>query len=155
MSAGWGNTARAGLQPAHIQQAGREVGEPVQRLLGGSQQVSAVLGGKPDVAGAQAADRRLGRGERPAQVMADRREQRRPLPVGLGHPGGLPGQAAQQDRPPRPRLSRHVLVPRRQRIRGQCGQAFGRGRLVLHLLGRGRGRFRGDGSHPVLLAVLR
>src|SRR6266700_3058833 len=33
----------AGLQPAHVQQAGREVGEPVQGLLGGGQQVRAVV----------------------------------------------------------------------------------------------------------------
>ena len=103
------------------------MGEPVQGLLGGGQQVRAVVGGQPGVAGAQAADRRLGRGERRAQVMADRREQRRPPPVGLGHPCRLPGQTAQQNEPRRPGLSR----------------------------GRGRGRFRGDDSHPVLLAVHR
>jgi hypothetical protein len=87
--------SRAGLQPAHVQQARHEMGEPVQGLLGGGQQVRAVVGGEPGVIGAQAADRRLGRGERRAQVMADRREQRRPLPIGLGHPGGLRGQAVQ------------------------------------------------------------
>ena len=75
------------------------------------QQVRAVVGGQPGVAGAQAADRRLGCGERRAQVMANRREQRRPLPVGLGHPGSLPGQAAQQDQPPRSGLGRHDPAP--------------------------------------------
>ena len=101
----------AGLSPAHVQQAGREVGEPVQGLLGGGQQVRAVVGGQPGVVGAQAADRRLGRGERRPQVMADRRKQRRPRPVGLGHLGGLPGHAAQQDQPPRSGLSRHDPAP--------------------------------------------
>src|SRR5437899_12232962 len=59
--AGRGNTARAGLQPVHVQQAGHEVGEPVQGFLGGGQQVRAVVGGQPGVVGAQAADRRLSR----------------------------------------------------------------------------------------------
>jgi len=46
-----------------------------------------------------------GRGERPAQVLADRREQRCPAAVGRGRLGGMPGQAAEQDQPPRARLS--------------------------------------------------
>ena len=44
-----GEPAAAGLQPAHVQQAGREVGEPVQGLLGGGQQVRAVVGGEAGV----------------------------------------------------------------------------------------------------------
>ena len=100
--------------------------ELVQGLFGGGQQVRPVIGGQPGT-GAQAADRRHGRGQRGAQVMADRREQRRPPPVRFGHPGRLPGQATQQDQPPRPGFSHRDPAP---------------------------SRFGGDGSHPVLLVVL-
>jgi hypothetical protein len=73
-----------GLQPAHIQQARREVGEQVEGLLRGGQQLLTVVAGQEDVARAQAGHRRLGRGQRRAQVVADCREQCRPSPVGLG-----------------------------------------------------------------------
>ena len=127
------------------------MGEPVQGLLGRGQQVRAVIGGQPGVVGAQAADRRLGRGERRAQVMADRREQRRPLPVGLGHPGGLPGEPEAQ-----PTICQTTIRRRRSAAGGR--RDIGLSLLPLGaelIVGRGRGRFRGDGSHQVLLAVLR
>ena len=101
----WEDRHRPGLQPAHVQQARGETGEVIEGLFGGGQQFLAIGRGQPGVTRAQAADGRLGRGQRPAQVMADRREQRRPPAVGLGRPGRLPGQAAEQDQPPGAGLS--------------------------------------------------
>ena len=63
--------------------------EPVQRLVGGGQQLVPVLGVELDVGAAQAAHRRLRRRQRRTQVVADRGEQRGAHPVGLGErPGG-------------------------------------------------------------------
>jgi len=59
------------------------MGELVQGLIGGDQQFVMILGGQLDVSRTQAADRCLCRGQRRAQVVADRCEQRRPHPVGL------------------------------------------------------------------------
>jgi hypothetical protein len=75
------------------------MGEQVEGLLRGYQQLLTILRGEASVAQAQAAHRRLGRGERRAQVMADRRQQGRPSPVRLGRPRGLPGQAAEYQPP--------------------------------------------------------
>ena len=66
-------------------------GEPVERLVGGEQELLARLVAPPDVVAAQRGDRRLGRGERAAQVVADRVQQRGPGAVGLGDDGGLGG----------------------------------------------------------------
>jgi hypothetical protein len=67
-----------------------------------------ILGGQLDVIRTQAADRSLRRGQRRAEVVADRGEQDRPHPVGLhdgpdrGRLPGVPhGEAAEQcDRDP-------------------------------------------------------
>jgi len=74
-SAGLGNTGkRPGLQSAHVQQAGDQIGELLQGLIGGGQQFVMVLRRQRDVTRTQAADRGLRRGQRRAQVVADRRE---------------------------------------------------------------------------------
>ena len=73
---------RAGLQPAHVQQVADQVGEPVQRLVRGGEQLVAVLGRPVHVRRAQAGDRGLRGGQRGAQVVADRAQQRGPHPVG-------------------------------------------------------------------------
>jgi len=93
---------RPGLQPARVQQILDERAKQIEGFRGSSQQFVAVAGGEASVARAQAAHRRLGCGERRAEVVANRREQRRPPSVGLPRPGGLPGQVAEQDQPPRP-----------------------------------------------------
>ena len=76
---------RAGLQPAHVEQVLDQPVEPVERLVGGGQQlVAGRSASNVDVVAAQAGHRGLGRGERGAQVVADRGEQRGAQPVGLG-----------------------------------------------------------------------
>jgi hypothetical protein len=40
---------RPGLQPAHIKQAGEQLGELVQGLIGGGQEFAMILGGQLDV----------------------------------------------------------------------------------------------------------
>ena len=54
-----------------------EMGESVQRLVGGQQQLGPVLRGPVDVTAAQARHRRLGRRERSPQVVADGGQQAR------------------------------------------------------------------------------
>ena len=79
----------AGLEPAHVQQVADQPGEPVQRLLGGLQQLLAVGLVELDVVAAQAGHRRLRRRQRRTQVVADRGEQRGAHPVRGGQrPGG-------------------------------------------------------------------
>ena len=78
---------RAGLQPAHVEQVLDQAGQPVQRLVGGEQQLVAVLWRPVDVVAAQAGDRRLRGCQRGAQVVADGGEQRGPHPVALRRAG--------------------------------------------------------------------
>ena len=86
---------RPGLQPAHVQQVIDEAGQPVQRFVGRGEQFVAVGGGPVHLRRAQAGDGRLGRGQRGAQVVADRREQRGAHPVGLGDRLGRLGLGGQ------------------------------------------------------------
>jgi len=90
---------RPGLQPAHVEQAVREPGELAEGLFGDGQQFLLIVRGDGNVVRAQRADRRHGRGERRAQVVTDRGEQRRSPPVGLRRPDGLADEAVEQDHP--------------------------------------------------------
>ena len=74
----------ARLQPGQVEQVGDQVGEPVERSVGAGEQFPAVRLGPRHVVGAQARHRRLGRGDRRAQVVADRVEQCGAGAFGLG-----------------------------------------------------------------------
>ena len=90
----------AGGQTRRIEQVADQRGQLVDRLLDGGQQFGGVLGGEGDVLGAQAGHRDLGRRQRRAQVVADRREQGAPQLVGLHDrlgPAGFFGQLALPD----------------------------------------------------------
>ena len=83
---------RAGLQPAHVEEVRDELGERVEALGGGVEQLLALLGGEVEVGRAQRADRRRRRRERAPEVVAHRGEECRAHPVGLGErPRGLRG----------------------------------------------------------------
>jgi hypothetical protein len=91
---------RPGLQPAHVQQARRDAAEQIEGPLGRVKQFGAIARGEAGVTRPQAAHRRLGRGERRPQVVADRREQRRPPAIGLSRE--LLGGAGRHPAPPWP-----------------------------------------------------
>jgi hypothetical protein len=74
----------ARLQPAHVEQVFHQMGEPVEGFISGGEEFVAVLVGPLDVRRPQAGDGSFGRGERRAQVMADRGQQCRAHPVGFG-----------------------------------------------------------------------
>ncbi len=81
----------ARLQPAHVEEVLHQAGQLHEGLVGGLEQFG-LVGGRPrHVGAAQALDRRLGRGERGAQVVADGGEQGGPHAVGLGQRLGLFG----------------------------------------------------------------
>ena len=86
---------RAGVQAAHVEQVADQPVEPVGVLLDGGEQRLFVGLGPGHVGLAQAADAGLDRGQRRAQVVADRGEQRGPHPVALGQRLGLGGLGAQ------------------------------------------------------------
>ncbi len=62
---------RAGLQAAHVEQVVHQPVQPVQRLVGGGQQLRPLLRRPLHVGAAQAGHRRLRRRERRPQVVAD------------------------------------------------------------------------------------
>ena len=111
---------RPGVQAAHVEQVADERVEPVRVLLDGGQQVGLVGFGPLHVGLPQAADRGLDRGQRGAQVVADRGEQRGPHPVAFGQRLGL-GRLGTQPLP----------VQRGRRLGGVPGQQGRRGRGVL------------------------
>nr|BFE71944.1 hypothetical protein GCM10020092_052450 [Actinoplanes digitatis] len=83
------------LQAAHVEQVGDQADQPVDRFVGGGEQLGAVVVVEVDVGASQAGDRGLGGGERGAQVVADGRQQRGSHAVGFGERfrgGGLRGQ---------------------------------------------------------------
>jgi hypothetical protein len=99
------------LQAAQVKQVLHQPDQPVQGLVGGGQQLVAVVRCPGDIAAAEAANRGLGRGERAAQVVADGGEQGGAHAVGLDRPLRLFG------------LLREVLVfQRRGRLRRERAQ---------------------------------
>ena len=95
---------RPGLQAAHVEQVADERVEPVGVLLDVGEQLGLVLGGPAHVGLPQARHARLDRGERRAQVVAHRAQQRGPHPVALrerlrlGCLGAQPGTVKGGDR---------------------------------------------------------
>ena len=120
------------MQAAHVEQVADERVEPVRVLLDGGQQVGLVGFGPLHVGLPQAADRRLDRGQRGAQVVTDRGEQRGPHPVAFGECLGLGRLSAQP-----------VAVQGGRRLGGVPGQ---QGR-------RGRGGLPGDHQGQVVADV--
>ena len=121
---------RARLQPAQVEQVADQGVQPVGRLLDGGQQLLLVLRRPGDRGVAQAADRGLDRGQRAAQVVRDRGQQRGPGPVALGQLGARCRDSAARPPP----LPDHREVGR---VRGE--QA-----LVGRLAAAGRGSARID-----------
>ena len=104
----------AGGQPRRVEQVADQRGELVDRLLDGGQQFGGVLGGEVDVVAAQAGHRGLGGGQRCAQVVADRRQQRAAQFVGLRDRLGLAGL-----------LGELALLDQARRLLGDRGRAPG------------------------------
>ncbi len=71
-----GHAQHAGLQAAHVEQVGHQAVEFHQRLVCGGQEFAAVFRRPRDLLAAQRLHRRFGRGQRGAQVVADRGQQR-------------------------------------------------------------------------------
>ena len=86
---------RPDRQAAHVQQVADQGVEPVRGPLDRGQQRRLVGLGPGDIGLAQRADARLDRGQRGAQVVADRGQQRGAHPVALGQRLGLRGLRAQ------------------------------------------------------------
>ena len=74
----------SGLQPAHVQKVLHQPGERVQGLIGGGEQLVAIVVGEGHPGVAQAGHRCLRGGQRGAQVVADCGEQCRTHPVRFG-----------------------------------------------------------------------
>ena len=83
------------MQAAHVEQVADQRVQPVGVLLDGGEKFGFIRRRPGHVGLPQAADRRLDRGERGAQVVADRGEQCGPHPVPFGQRLGLGGLGAQ------------------------------------------------------------
>ena len=106
------------MQAAHVQQVADERVQPVGVVLDGGQQGRLVRLAPLHVGLAQAAGAGLDRGQRGAQVMADRGQQRGAHPVALGQRLGLSGLGAQP-----------LAVQGRGGLGGEPDQQPGGGRL--------------------------
>ena len=88
---------RTGLQPAHVEQVVDQAGEPVERTVGGLEQLAPIGRSRwVDVLGAQPGDDGLRRRQRRAQVVADGGQERGPQPVRGLDLGGRRGRAARR-----------------------------------------------------------
>ncbi len=84
------NRERTGLNATHVEQVVDEPVQPVERLVGGGEQLCLLGVGPRHVGAAQPGHRRLRRRERRAQVVADGVQQRRAHAVSLfERPGGF------------------------------------------------------------------
>ena len=101
-------------QPRRVEQVADQRGQLVDGLLDGGEQFGGVLGGEADVVAAQARHRGLGGGQRGAQVVADRRQQRAAQLVGLRDRLGLAGL-----------LGEFALLDQARRLFGDRGRAPG------------------------------